>query len=634
MDKDIFELVNGKSSIVTTIQAYLEVTRKGSGYVAVCPFHNDTNPSMSINPSMNIFKCFVCNVGGNPISFVKKYNDLTRSISWAEAIQITARINNVVLPKNEYERLYESAKVDLPDESKALDDLASFYRMELKSQAGIRAMEYLRNRKIEDDAIEHFGIGYAPSDNTLAIRTLRERKGYDVETLDRAGIISANSQSLNDRYSERIMFPLKDRNGHTVGFSGRKYLPDDPSTSKYINTPETELFKKGTILYNQDNASATCKKDGYVYVVEGYMDVIALYRAGINSAVALMGTNITEDHMSILKSLRVEIRLCLDSDNPGREATRKWLVPLTNHQIPFKVVRHFDVEKEGKDADEVLDSKGKEYLLRKLDDVLDPISYSVGNLRHDSSFLKNLDTVIAKLSPNYAFLSESECLVLEKFLSEQSGIDGKDFHARLSSANKLPFRQNETVQRASERLDLGYRFEDRFSCQDKLMKLARRKEIRGNISDTTLYSEAQIICRLPLDYEAARMVDTYNFRFSSAVMRLIAKYLMEQYSKEDMDIGKGLDDKMLDDAKMEIVKRNIEQKDDGIQPLLDDEELDVAFANVSRLTHDDFRANSFEELLKSHDKNLEDEERKASTSSLDDLIMLKRQQMKSRKDGK
>lgn len=301
-NKDLYDLVKQKSSIVKTVSSFIDVQKKGNSIVAVCPFHNDTHPSMSVNPTLNIFKCFVCGAGGNPIGFVQKYIGLSRSISLEEAIKRTAEINGIILPKNSLTSLVEVERKSLPPESKALDDLASFYRMELRTQAGAKAFEYLKNRKMDDSVLEHFGIGYAPKDNTLAIRTLREKKGYSIDVLEKAGILSSNSETLKDRYSERIMFPLKDSDGHAVGFSGRKYLPDDPSTSKYINSPETDLFKKSTLLYNLDNAIQTAKRDGYIYVTEGFMDVIALYRAGINSAVALMGTNVSTTHLQILKN--------------------------------------------------------------------------------------------------------------------------------------------------------------------------------------------------------------------------------------------------------------------------------------------------------------------------------------------
>lgn len=630
MEQDIYELVKNKSSIITTIQAYLDIRKKGNNYVAICPFHPDTNPSMSINTSMNIFKCFVCGVGGNPISFVKKYNELSKPMSMSEAVIITAKINNIVLPKDEFSKLAEGSRKELSSEAKALDDLANFYRMELKSQAGIKAMEYLKNRMIDDDVIEHFGIGYAPKDSSLSIRTLREKKKYDLETLDKAGIIPSSSQSLNDRYSERIMFPIKDRYGHTIGFSGRKYLSDDPSSSKYINTPETDLFKKGTLLYNVDNAINTAKKDGYVYVLEGYMDVIALYRVGINSAIALMGTNISEEQMNILKGMKVEVRLCLDSDNPGKEATKKWLLPLVNHQIPFKIVQPFDADKEGKDSDEVLDKLGKDYLIKKLNFLSDPITYSVSNLKHDGSYLKNLDTVVSKLSSCYVFLSESEKRLVEKYLADESGLDASEFHQRLSSANKLPFRNTSEVQIANKYSGGKPLSTDRFSCQSNIMNLARKKDPLRKINNDVLYVESMILCRLPLSYDASNQIDAYKFRFSSSLLRLIAKFVQSQY-KNVKDGHSGLDDSMLDKAKTDLYFHMERQKDDGIEPMMSEGELDDVFTNLGRLMPNDYKGDSFSDLLKKHDEKLQEIETYSMNGSIDDLVAMKREQMKSRR---
>lgn len=143
-NKDLYDLVKQKSSIVKTVSSFIDVQKKGNSIVAVCPFHNDTHPSMSVNPTLNIFKCFVCGAGGNPIGFVQKYIGLSRSISLEEAIKRTAEINGIILPKNSLTSLEEVERKSLPPESKALDDLASFYRMELRTQAGAKAFEYLK----------------------------------------------------------------------------------------------------------------------------------------------------------------------------------------------------------------------------------------------------------------------------------------------------------------------------------------------------------------------------------------------------------------------------------------------------------------------------------------------------------
>lgn len=606
MDRSLYDLVKSKSDIVKTISSFLDVQKKGNSFVSLCPFHKDTRPSMSINPQMNIFKCFVCGVGGNPIGFVFKYLSLTRSITMAEAVRRTAQINGIVLPKNTLEEFEQSENKALSKENLALKDLASFYRLMLRTKIGEKALKYLRDRQMDDDVLEHFGIGYAPKDNSLAIKTLRDKKGYDVSVLEKAGIISANSTQLVDRYSERIMFPLKDRDGLPVGFSGRRYLPEDKDSPKYVNSPETDLFKKSNLLYNLDNALVTAKKDGYLYVTEGFMDVIALYRAGVNSAVALMGTNLSKEHLNILKNLGVEIRLSLDSDMPGQKATQKWLGPLTQFKIPFKVTRPFQLEEDGKDADEVLDKYGKETLLKKMNDLLDPISYAVDCLdKNDASYLKKLDDTISRLSPNYSFLSPTEKGLLEQKLSILTGLDATQFHNRLTKDNIVPFKEK-VVEEAPI---LFTTKEQKFDGQINLKELAKLKQgkVGKYISGETLFIEAQIISRLPLSHMAFDKYKNSGFIFSSPTFRVLAKYICDEYQKSQEKKLPNLDLAQLDDAKTDLEFMIQSKIDEGVSPVLSLNEAESAFQNLNLLTPEDYKDESFLELLKKHQERIEED---------------------------
>lgn len=629
-NKDLYDLVKQKSSIVKTVSSFIDVQKKGNSIVAVCPFHNDTHPSMSVNATLNIFKCFVCGAGGNPIGFVQKYIGLSRSISLEEAIKRTAEINGIILPKNSLTSLVEVERKSLPPESKALDDLASFYRMELRTQAGSKAFEYLKNRKMDDNVLEHFGIGYAPKDNTLAIRTLREKKGYSIDVLEKAGILSSNSETLKDRYSERIMFPLKDSDGHAVGFSGRKYLPDDPSTSKYINSPETDLFKKSTLLYNLDNAIQTAKRDGYIYVTEGFMDVIALYRAGINSAVALMGTNVSATHLQILKKLNVEVRLSLDSDGPGQNATKKWLTAFTSSGIKFKITRPFNLEKDGKDADEVLDKYGSEIMVSKMNDLLDPITYAVLCLdKNKGDYIKNLDTVVSRLSSNYSYLSITEKGLLEQFLSSCTGLSASSFHERLVKDNKLPFEEVAETNDLSSPI-LYTSDSDKFNGQInlKLLGIKKQREFGGTLSDKTMYTEAQILARLPLSYDAAKQLEGSNFWFYNKVYRLISNYILSQYHYRVDTSNLGLDGAELDKAKTDLEFHLDQLNEEGVQSILTKDEVEKAFDFLNLMTSDDYRNDSFKELLENHRNYVDDENMsKKIGNDLDALADYKRKKL-------
>lgn len=407
---NIFAEVASKAPIKDVIAAELganKIIKKGSGYVCLCPFHEDHTPSMQINVQRNSFKCFVDGNGGDPIHFVELYEHL----SPIEALKRVCQICSIPLPESLRDRhtFVPSIEREHPEELKALKTLEEFYQLSLKSALGKPGQEYLASRGIPEDVISHFGLGFAPDDKTAAISSLR-KNGFEVSTLEKAGILT-NSSELSDRYSHRLMFPIEDNYGHIVGFSGRKINPNQDG-GKYINYPETDLFKKNQILYHFYKAKDTCKRDGYIYLVEGFMDVIAFVRAGINSVAGTMGTALTEEHLRAIKALGVEVRLCLDSDEPGQEGEERCLPLLLKAEIPFRVVRLF---KGGKDADEVLTrngEKGKEVLKEQANRLYDPFLFLLGRaLKAGGNREKLTDplaiqTFLRKAAPYYMALDE------------------------------------------------------------------------------------------------------------------------------------------------------------------------------------------------------------------------------------
>lgn len=354
-----------KASIVDVVGHYLPLTKKGNYYLAKCPFHNDTNPSMSVNPQLNIYKCFVCGAGGRPVSFVMRYTGM----KWIDAVKEVASICSLTLPK---EFLSSSNRLREHDEEyKALNELQKFYSYRLKLTAeGKEAYSYLKDkRKLSDQVIDKFLLGYAPLDQTKSITYLRNLK-FDVSVLDKAGITSSNGK-LEDRYSDRIMFPLTNARGEIIGFSGRVFRKDD-ERSKYSNSPETVLFHKSEVLYNLNNALPSLRKEKAVYVVEGFMDAIALYRSGILNAVALMGTALTKEHVDFFKKENVEVRLALDNDNAGQINMIRCLDVIKGSGLNVVCVKPYNG---GKDADELLDNKGAEAVKSAFSTFVTPLSF-------------------------------------------------------------------------------------------------------------------------------------------------------------------------------------------------------------------------------------------------------------------
>ncbi len=401
--ENIFREISAKSDIVKVVSYYLgaqALVRKGDVYMAICPFHNDSHPSMRVSPKRNTFKCFVCNTGGDSISFAEKYAHLSK----LDALKKVCEICSIPLPTSlNHPTRTDTISAKYKDELEALKTLEKFYSLSLQSNEGEKGRNYLEGRKIPSDIIEHFGIGYAPKDPKDAINSLR-KNGFEVSTLEKAGIIG-NSAELKDRYQERIMFPIEDNYGKTVAFSGRLISPEQTG-GKYINFPETDLFHKNEILYHYAKAKETVRRDGYIYLMEGFMDVIAATRAGINSVCGTMGTALTPRHVEALKSLDCEVRLCLDSDEPGQIGIERCLPLLLKAEIPMRVVGKF---KGGKDADEVLTSLGEDELKKELNQLFDPFLFLLGRtLKGRQKLLDTLEieTFIKKSTPYFLSLSE------------------------------------------------------------------------------------------------------------------------------------------------------------------------------------------------------------------------------------
>lgn len=367
IDQSIVEDILKRADIVDVISSYINVIKKGRSYVAVCPFHDDKNPSMMISKEKQIFKCFVCGTGGNAITFIQKYEN----ISFENAVKKLAELIGY-----KDERLNIKSTASKQEEANAplyvtCEELTKFYMMTLLAKEGEEGKKYLTERFIDDDVIKQFRIGFCPNNPLISIKYLQAKNCTlkDIETIGVAG--HSNGQYV-DKNAGRVVFPLTDINGKVVGYSARKINNSDEA--KYVNSPETPLFQKGNIIYNYANAKKTARLDGYCYLLEGFMDVIALYRAGVKSAVALMGTALTMQQVNLLKRLNVEIRLCLDSDNPGQMATLKAIELFDKANVKYRIVRRSNGPK---DADEILDKYGKDNLIKWLNILIDKVQFAM-----------------------------------------------------------------------------------------------------------------------------------------------------------------------------------------------------------------------------------------------------------------
>ena len=449
------------ADIVKVVSAYLPVVRKGKDYLAKCPFHDDTNPSMHISPELQIFKCFVCGTSGNAIGFVRKYEHL----SFREAVKKVAEICDYHDPR--LEDIHEVKVVD-PKRApliKCLHDLTVYYQYALNSPEGKAGLDYFENRHLDASLRSRFMLGYAFKDGKATCRFLQE-KGHSLKTIDDVGIASSSNGVYSDRNAGRVIFPIMDANGEVVGYSARR-LGDGPE-AKYVNSPETYLFHKSNILYNFHNAKEKARIAGYIYVLEGFMDVFALYRIGIESCVATMGTALTAEHIRLLRSLNVEIRLCLDGDLPGQKATMGIANDLVKNGLKVRIV---DNQNSTKDPDEILNQDGAialnaylNKLISRVDFILNyykntnPLQTTEQKTQLIQEFIPvllairsqlELDSYINKLADITGFAAESIRNILKSARQKPKDSDLKamirEYHPERKVLRRLEFAERELL---------------------------------------------------------------------------------------------------------------------------------------------------------------------------------------------
>ena len=413
-DESLVNDVLKHADIVKVIQSYLPLVKKGKDYLAKCPFHDDTNPSMHVSPDKQIFKCFVCGTSGNAIGFVMKYEHL----SFKEAMKKVAEICGYSDPR--LEGISEARVID-PKRGplvKCLHDLTVYYQYALNSPEGKAGLDYFNNRHLDADLRNKFLLGYAFKDGKATCRFLQE-KGHSLKTIEDIGIASNINGTYSDRNQGRAIFPIMDANGEVVGYSARR-LGDGPE-AKYVNSPETYLFHKSNILYNYNNAKEKAHIVGYVYVLEGFMDVYALYRIGIESCVAIMGTALSAEHIRLLRALNCEIRLCLDGDLPGQKAMMEISKNLISNGLKVRIV---DNQNSSKDPDEILNTEGDIALNAYLNKLISRVDFILNYYKNTNPLqtTEQKTQLIQEFIP--VLLGIRSQLELDRYLNKLSAITG------------------------------------------------------------------------------------------------------------------------------------------------------------------------------------------------------------------
>ncbi|MDQ7982732.1 MAG: DNA primase [Spiroplasma sp.] len=504
-------------NIVDIVGQYLKLTRKGNNFWAVCPFHQDSNPSLSVSQEKQIYKCFSCGEQGNLFIFLQKY----KKVDFFTAVKEVAVFGKIDLEKLNL-NLTDSTKTILHP-FKILNNLAlNFYQYQMTTDQAQDAFNYLKSRKITEKNINDFCLGFAPNNNQLL--EYLKMQGYQTTEILLAGLakISANDQ-VKDMFFNRIIFPIFDLDGECLGFSGRNFVPstkNDSSISfKYVNTPETEIFKKGRILYNLYNAknSLSIKNNG-IYLVEGYMDVISLSTQGINNCVALMGTNLTKDHINTLKKIANDIIIFLDGDIAGKTAAIKIATNLLAQDFNVKVIDN----QTNQDPDELIKTNLSQFKTM-IETTLHPFDFAINffqtkyDFKQDSyqlkEFLQQLKDLFQAIKDPITTKFYLEKLKVMTNLSEEDLFSVfKNFQSKteqVMSSNNIkvyqPKRQNKKVLPT-------------ISLEQKFLELQK-----------------QLFFYILLDYQVYLILEKEKFIFPDKRLMNLHFLITEKYHKEKIN---------------------------------------------------------------------------------------------------
>lgn len=444
---DLIEEVRAANDVVDVISSYVRLTKKGSSYFGLCPFHNEKSPSFSVSPGKQMYYCFGCGEGGNAISFIMKYENYT----FQEAVKYLADRAGIRLPEVEAtpeEKRKAGIKSVLLDINK--EAALYFYKL-LKSDKGEHGYEYLRGRGLSDDTIKGFGLGYSSNYKDDLYRYMRS-KGYNDDILKETGLFTFSERGVFDKFSNRVMFPIMDVNSRVIGFGGRVMGEGEP---KYLNSPETLVFDKGKNLYGM-NIARTSRK-GSILICEGYMDVISLHQAGFDNAVASLGTALTPRQASLIKRYSSNVYLTYDSDGAGVKAALRAIPIFKEAGCTLKVINM----KPYKDPDEFIKNKGPDAYEERIEKARNSFLYEIDRMKENT----DMDSPDAKA----AFYID----VARKLLSFSDELERNVY---IDTVSREFFIPKEALEQSVRQQALTYKGEDSAKRQSDYDNKKREKK--------------------------------------------------------------------------------------------------------------------------------------------------------------
>ena len=459
---DIIEEVRQKNDIVDVVSQYVRLTRRGSTYFGLCPFHNEKTPSFSVTPGKQMYYCFGCGAGGNVYNFIMEYENYT----FGEALKHLADRAGVELPKIEYSREVREKAEQRAELLEINKQAAQYYYYQLRTEGGKIGYQYLSGRGLSEETMRKFGLGYSDKFGGGLYKFLKS-KGYSDERLRESGLFNVDERhGMYDKFWNRVIFPIMDVNNRVIGFGGRVMGDGKP---KYLNSPETKIFDKSRNLYGLNIARTTRKK--YLILCEGYMDVISMHQAGFTNAVASLGTALTSGHASLLKRYTQEVLLLYDSDEAGIRAALRGIPILRDAGVNSRVVNL----KPYKDPDEFIKNMGAEAFEERLGQASDSFMFRVSIAESEFSmdepqgqnrFFERCAELLLELKDELERNLYIEAIV--KKYRGQYGVSVEDLRKRV---NTLALKGTPAENRTQPKISGGQNKKKKESASDQAQKL-------------------------------------------------------------------------------------------------------------------------------------------------------------------
>jgi DNA primase len=528
---ELIEEVRVRSDIVEVISDRILLKKSGANYKGLCPFHSEKTPSFIVSPAKQIFHCFGCNEGGNVYQFVMKIENL----SFPDSVLLLARRYGINIAEQKVKGANSSPK-NILYEANAM--AAEFFQRQLSElPQGKRAREYLRKRGITDDIIESFKIGYASS-LWDGVHEFLKKKGVSSDIQNSAGLIKEreNGGGYVDRFRERVIFTIADSEGRIVGFGGR-ILNDEDSRPKYLNSPETLVYKKGNILYGLNITKDFIRKSKEVFLVEGYFDLITAYQHGIKNIIATSGTALTEDHARLLRRYTDAVTLVFDGDEAGRKASNRGGIVLLNGGIRVKVIPL----SHGHDPDSFIKEKRGEGFLNVAKESKTFMEYII-NKEASESDLKSIDGRVSCINAVIPFLSlmnnSVEKSIYLSLLAERTGVSEKAIMEEMGK-NKVKDKA-ETKEASTSTLTSSSNKAERILVQlmlldNKNIEKVKRHILVDDFKDNDLAKISNIIFTLSESNDNITISQIMDILSEERLKKLVSEMVFEDIEYQEVD---------------------------------------------------------------------------------------------------